>query len=128
MEANEIRIRRVFVRPQGQLKMDDTLKVGDINEVVVEWEAGATANAGVATVDFDISIFSHFTGDLHGAIIAIPAVALNGNKHETIYEQVHVVPAAGFAPAGQWFEINVCLHQPENIVSFCTSPMFYVFP
>lgn len=127
MEPNEIRIRRVFVRPQGQLKMDDTLKVGVINEIVVEWEAGATANAGVPTVDFDLSIFSHTTGDLHVPVIAIPAVPLNGNNHETIYELVHTVAAAFFAPAGQWFEITVSLHQTDNIVSFCKSPMFYVF-
>lgn len=128
MEPNEIGIRRVFVRPQGQLEMDDTLRVGDANEIVVEWEAGATANAGVPNVNFQIAIFSHSTGNLHVPEIAVGPVALNGNNHETIYELVHPTPPAFYAPAGQMFEISVCLQQTPNIVSFGKSPMFYVFP
>lgn len=127
MEPNEITIRRVFVRPDGQLKMDDTLQVGAANQIVVEWEAGATANAGIPTVDFDIAVFDITTGDLLVPVISIAAVPLNGLNHETIYELVHPVGAAFFV-ADNMYEITVSLHQPPNIVSFGRSPMFYVFP
>jgi hypothetical protein len=127
MEPNEIAIRRVFVRPAGQLKMDDTLNPAAANEIVVEWEAGATANADTTVnITFQISIWNHTTGQ-QAVLHAPPAVAPDGHHHSGIYELVVTEPAAGpNLVRGNFYEITTCLYRPNNIVSFYKGPLFHM--
>jgi hypothetical protein len=128
MEPNEIVIRRVFVRPRGQLEMDDTLDPAVTNEIVVEWEAGAIANANSEVdINFQIVIWNHTDGKQATPTILKGPENTNGTHQHCIYELTHRVGAASWVlAANKMYEITTCLFRAPNTVSFYKGPMFYV--
>jgi hypothetical protein len=130
VEPNAIEIRRVIVRPEGELNMDDTLNPAEANEIVVEWEAGATANAkntpGVDDIFFQIVIWNHTDG-VQAASISKEPEFTDGRHESGIYELIHRVGAAsGVFALDKMYEITTCLYRAPNIASFYRGPMFYV--
>lgn len=128
MNPNQMEIKRVFVRPLGQLAADDTLSRGAVNQIVVEWEAGATANATIGPVNFQIEIWDITAGNVLGPPLPLAwsPVATTGNNENTTYEQVEAIPA-NMCSANSVHEIHACLHFAPNITSFAKSPEFFVF-
>jgi hypothetical protein len=128
MNPNQIEIKNVFVRPQGQLATDDTLRVGDANEIVLQWEAGAVANAGGANVTFQIEVWNITNGTAAPLVLPWSPVAPNGAGANTTYEQIQPLPPGSLAPNVNCVnEIHACLHVAPNVVSFAKSPAFFVF-
>ena len=127
MEPNLIEIRRVIVRPEGQLEMDDTLNPAVANEIVVEWEAGAIANAKAEPgVNFQIVIWNHTDG-VQAACIPKGPMLPDGQHHSCIYELTHRVGAAsGLFLVDRMYELTTCLFRAPNIVFFYRGPLFYV--
>jgi hypothetical protein len=127
VEPNAIEIRRVIVRPEGELNMDDTLNPAEANEIVVEWEAGATANADAELgINFQIVIWNHTDG-VQAASISKEPVFTDGQHQSAIYELIHRVGAAsGVFALDKMYEITTCLYRAPNIASFYRGPMFYV--
>jgi hypothetical protein len=127
MEPNTIEIKRVIVRPAGQLNMDDTLNPAVANEIVVEWEAGAIANANTElAINFQIVIWNHTDG-VQAASISKEPVFTDGQHQSAIYELIHRVGAAsGVFALDKMYEITTCLYRAPNIASFHRGPMFFV--
>jgi hypothetical protein len=127
VEPNTIEIRRVFVRPEGELNMDDTLNPAEANEIVVEWEAGAIANADAELgINFQIVIWNHTDG-VQAASISKEPQFTNGQHQSATYPLIHKVGAAsGVFALDKMYEITTCLYRAPNIASFYRGPMFFV--
>jgi hypothetical protein len=127
MDSSRIEITEVFVGPQGQGTMDDTLQVGVANEIVVRWKAGAAAVAGTPDVNFQIEVWNITKGTATPLDLPWSPVALIVGKED--YLQIQPLPPASLALNRNCMnEIHVCLHVAPNVVSFAKSPVFFVFP
>lgn len=129
MEPNEIVIRRVFVRPRGQLAMDDTLDPAAANEIVVEWEAGATANAALTGPgDVRLEIFTRaLTTNANVAALTLTRnagteikLSTDGSSRHSTYEYKHPVPKATAFDTDHTYEITASLLRPNSTVSFAS--------
>jgi hypothetical protein len=127
VEPNAIEIREVFVAPAGEPKMDDTLNPAVANEIVVEWEAGAIANADAELgINFQIVIWNHTDG-VQAASISKEPQFTDGQHQSAIYKLTHTVGAAsGVFALDKMYEITTCLYRAPNIASFYRGPMFFV--
>jgi hypothetical protein len=132
VNPNVIEIKRVFVREFDALGMDDTLPwagggaVGQENRVIVEWEAGATANADpAANINFTVAIYDHTTGaPLAPALTVGPLAPPNVANENRTYQQEFNLPAL---TVGNMYEVTACLTRGTNIVSFHQGPLFTAY-
>ena len=101
MNPDEIQITNVFVRETGG-SLDNTLPWAGPNQIVVQWAAGATANANPAVdIQFHIAIWDQTAGGLlGGAEILPPLVGPDGTNENRIYETTAGLPNLGAAPGG----------------------------
>jgi hypothetical protein len=115
VNPDDIRIRRVYTRPTGQLAPDETISATVLtgNDIVVEWEAGSAANryyGGPNTLQIEIVIY-----DVNGvANLAAPLpVVVNtdgANRTGTYQQDFPIVPP--FFVAGNTYEITAILFGP----------------
>ena len=131
MNPNQLEIKRVIVREHDQFAMDDTLPdtppAGEENQIVVEWEAGATANADVTpNIDLRVTVFDHYTGDLLESPPSTELFGLSpsGDNENKTYEQVLNLPDL---VAGHMYEASVWLIRGNTIVSFYQGPTFTAY-
>jgi hypothetical protein len=108
--------------------MDHTLDPVVTNEIVVEWEAGATANANAEVdINFQIAIWNHTDGKQAAPTILKGPENTDGTHQSCIYELTHNVGAASRVfVVDKMYEITACLYRAPNTVSFYKGPMFYV--
>jgi hypothetical protein len=127
MEPNAIEIRRIYTRREGDLVPDQTLRESDNNQIVVEWEAGATANAALTTAgDVKLEIFTRdLVDNTDVAALCLTRDAgteidlnTDGDSRNGTYEYAHTVTSATDFDTDHTYEITASLLRPNSTVSF----------
>ena len=140
MYPNHLEILRVYTRREGELVEDPTIHNVHDNEIVVEMEAGGTANAAFQpanSLELEVRTFdlNHASGNPTILASATFSINLNteGQHINWVCEYKHPLKAATGLVAGHTYEIYARLsapHQPPgtavHTVSFAKW-MFYVY-
>ncbi len=136
MNPNDARIKRIYTRRVGSQILDQSLKIVDPFEVVVEWEAGSvkTADGGpweITIVALDITAGSAapaaFNQNIAGNWAAGDGHSLGGgdwHADPSTDAVLTITPPAG--SEGHIYRYTAMLVAQVDIVSFVESPLFCI--
>jgi len=119
MNPNDASIRRIYTRKQAGTVVDQTLVVTDPNDLVIEWEAGATINSLAVNLTLVVATRNVVTNAIEPApLTQTISVTTDGTPNETGYTQVINIPANTLAADTVYESIGVLVRGPSQIHSF----------
>jgi hypothetical protein len=128
MNPNDARIRRIYTREQGETIVDDSLEAAAVNELVVEWEAGAVFNSLGVGLDINLVTRDISTNVNEPApLTATIPVVTDGVAANTAYTEVVAIPANTLVSGEMYESLASLVRAASQIHSFSNKWQFLGF-